>query len=420
MYCGNCLRDNALVSALRQAGHEATMLPLYLPLALDEANQSAGKPIFFGGINVFLEQNSAFFRKAPGWLHSLLSSPGLLKMVAGKAAKTRPEETGDLTISMLRGEEGRQARELDELVAWLKQQEKTDLFCLSNALLIGMARNLRKEFQTPVVCLLAGEESFLNSLPGETSGLAWTTLAERAAEIDLFIASSEYFAEVMTRRLQLDPNRVKVVYPGISMDGYAPAPEPPDPPVLGFFARMCRDKGLDTLVEAFLALRARGRINNLKLRIGGTCTPLDEPFVDSLRARLRSQGLLGEVEFFPNVDRATKQEFLRSLSVFSVPALYGEAFGLYLLEAWASGIPVVQPRHGAFPELIDATLGGVLCEPGDPNDLASAIEGLLSNVITARQMGESGRKAVLQRFTNHHMAAATLKVFEEARTAFRP
>src|SRR6187399_721060 len=91
MYCGNCFRDNALVAALRKRGHQTLMVPLYLPMTLDEADQSAGIPTFFNGVNVYLEQKSAFFRHAPEWLHRLLASPTLLKWAAGRAAKTRAE-----------------------------------------------------------------------------------------------------------------------------------------------------------------------------------------------------------------------------------------------------------------------------------------------------------------------------------------
>src|SRR6185503_14264230 len=92
MYCGNCFRDNALVAALRKSGHRTLMLPLYLPMRLEEEDQSAGTPIFFNGINVYLQQKSAFFRRAPHWLHGLLASPILLKLAAGRAAKTRASE----------------------------------------------------------------------------------------------------------------------------------------------------------------------------------------------------------------------------------------------------------------------------------------------------------------------------------------
>src|SRR5436309_3745210 len=129
MYCGLCFRDNALVAELRRMGHQVLMVPLYLPFTLDEADESAGTPIFFSGINVYLEQKSAFFRHAPAWFHDLFAARGLLKWAAGKAAKTRPEQLGELTLSMLRGEAGNQARELDDLIAWLKKQPAPDVIC---------------------------------------------------------------------------------------------------------------------------------------------------------------------------------------------------------------------------------------------------------------------------------------------------
>jgi hypothetical protein len=131
-------------------------------------DQTAGTPIFFGGINVFLEQQSALFRKSPGWLHRLLASPSLLKLAAGAAGKTRAEDLGELTISMLRGEEGHQARELDDLIRWLRL-EKPDVVCLSNSLLAGMARRIRAEVRAPVICSLQGEDFFLDGLPSRTA-----------------------------------------------------------------------------------------------------------------------------------------------------------------------------------------------------------------------------------------------------------
>src|ERR1051326_6809429 len=105
MYCGNCFRDNALVAVLRKMGHEVTMVPLYLPLTLDEPDQSTNTPIFFSGINVYLEQKSSFFQHAPEWLHRALAARPLLKWASGYAAKTNASELGELTLSMLRGEE---------------------------------------------------------------------------------------------------------------------------------------------------------------------------------------------------------------------------------------------------------------------------------------------------------------------------
>ena len=414
MYCGNCFRDNALVAELRRQGHAPVMVPLYLPMTLDEENQSAGTPIFFNGINVYLEQVFPLFRRVPQWLHQLIASPVLLKLVAGRAAKTRAAEVGDLTLSMLRGEEGNQARELEELIAWLRTQPKPDVVCLSNAMLVGLARRVKRELGTSVVCTLQGEDAFLDAMPEPVRGEVWRTLAERGRDVDLFVAPSRYFGELMAKRLALPTERWCVVPNGISLEGYHSAGAAVEPPALGFFARMCADKGLDTLVEAFIEVRKRGRVSKLQLRIGGACGPGDTAFVDGLKQRLAAAGLAGDVEFHPNLSRAEKLAFLRSLTVFSVPALYGEAFGLYVIEALASGVPVVQPRVAAFPELIAATGGGVLCEPRSAVALAEVIEALVLDRARARALGEAGRRAVEQGFSVRAMAEGMAEVFAEA------
>jgi len=468
MFCGACLRDNALVSALRRLGHSAVMTPLYLPLTLDEADQSAGMPIFYGGISVFLDQHSALFRHSPQWLRRLLAAPALLKLAAGPATRTRPENLGPITLSMLRGEDGNQARELDELIRWLRS-EKPDVICLSNALLIGMARRLRSELRVPVICTFQGEDWFLDALPPGPREGAWQALARSAAGVDLFIAPSRYFADLMQKRLQLPPDRMRVVFNGINLEGFSANPQsekavvnerisesvsgnseltgsltpasltaPANPqlaapkrsdggsairtpqsaisqlPTLGFFARMCREKGLDKLVDAFLLLKKRDRVKNLKLRIGGSCGPADQIVVKELRGRLEKAGVAGDVDFVPNPSRAAKLDFLRTLSVFSVPAIYSEPFGLYLIESLASGVPIVQPARCAFPEIVQATGGGLLCDPHDLNSLADALELLLLDPVRARALGEAGRKAVVAQFNAETMALQIAALCAEA------
>lgn len=419
MFCGACLRDNALVTALRKLGHAAVMAPLYLPLTLDEEDQSADAPIFFSGINVYLEQQSNIFRHTPSWLHEALASPTLLKWAAGAAAKTRAEDLGPMTISMLRGEEGNQARELDQLIAWLRT-ERPDAVSLSNALLAGMARRIKAELRVPVLCSLQGEDWFLDALPPADRELAWHTAAERARDVDMFISPTRYFADLMRTRLKLAPERVRVLPNGLNLEGYSGRSTPVDvqPPVLGYFARMCPEKGLATLVNAFILLKKRNGVKDLKLRIGGSCGPMDDVFVEDLSGRLQENGVLGDVEFHKNLSRSDKQVFLRSLSVFSVPAMYGEAFGLYVIEALACGVPVVQPRHAAFPELIGATGGGMLCEPGDELALADAIEDLLLTPTRARSLGLAGQKAVQEQFGIETMARRMAELCREARQSF--
>lgn len=420
MYCGNCFRDNMLVAALRRRGHSTLMVPLYLPLTLEEEDRSAGTPVFFGGVNVYLQQKSALFRSAPRWLHDLLASERLLRWTSQFASRTRPQDVGELTVSMLRGEAGNQTRELDELIAWLRTQPRPDVICLSNCLLIGLARRLKADLGVAVVCMLQGEDSFLDALPARERDIAWETVGERAREADLLVAPSHYFAERMSRRLNLSADRLRVVNNGISLVGYegtmprSPAEALPPGPSLGYFARMCPEKGLATLVDTFLLLKKRDRVKNLRLRVGGGCGPGDEAFVRTLRTKLRANGVEGDTEFHPNLDRASKIEFLRSLSVFSVPALYGEAFGLYLIEAWAAGVPVVQPRHAAFPELIEVTGGGLLCEPGSPESLADSVETLLLDPAKRASLADAGRAAVERHFTDTRMAEQMTEAFEQA------
>jgi glycosyltransferase involved in cell wall biosynthesis len=222
----------------------------------------------------------------------------------------------------------------------------------------------------------------------------------------------------MGKRLGLRAERVRIVFNGINLDGYPRLPGTDlrragsGGPVLGFFARMCREKGLDILVDAYLLLRKGGRVKDLKLRVGGGCGPTDEPFVEAQRRKLKAAGVLGEVQFFPNLDHAAKVDFLRSLTVMSTPALYGEAFGLYLIEAMAAGVPVVQPRHAAFPELIAATGGGMLCPPTAAG-LSQSLEQLLLDPIALGSFGEAGRKAVFQQFSVEHMAEAVARLYQE-------
>jgi glycosyltransferase involved in cell wall biosynthesis len=416
MYCGICLRDNALVAALRRLGHEVLMVPLYLPLTLDEEDQSAGTPIFFGGINVYLEQKSSLFSALPGWMHDLLRSRKLLKWAGSKAGNTRPQDLGDITVSMLRGEEGNQARELKELIDWLKQRPKPEIICLSNALLIGMARNLGSELNCPVVCMLQGEDGFLNLLPEPHRSQAWDTMAQRAKDVVFFGAPSRSFGEMMRAPLRLPPEKIRVIHNGINLDGFPQRERSssPAPPVLGYFARMCPEKGLDILLETYVLLREGSVIKDLKLRIGGGCGPADTTFVATQKKRLEKAGLLSQVEFHPNLTRSQKVKFLQSLSAFCVPSRAAEAFGLYVIEAMAAGVPVVEPPMGSFPELIQATGGGLLAESAEPRHLAEKIEELLLSPDASRKLGEAGRLVVSKDFSSEAMVKNTLAFYQEA------
>lgn len=412
--CGSCLRDNALAVALRAAGADALITPLYLPFALeDEPAEEA--PVRLGGINVWLAERLPLLTRLPRrWLDHL-DRPGLLRFVAGRANMTGAAGLGEMTLSMLAGEAGRQKAEVAKLVEWARGLERPDVVVLSNAMLAGLVRELRRALDCPVVCTLQGEAPFLDALGQRYRDRAWRILTERVAELDAFVAVSRYTAELMTARLALPPERVSVVWNGIDPSELDPgaarpgdAPDSPGPPTVGYLARMCEDKGLGTLWDAFELVKER--VPDARLTAAGVVLGDDEKLVARCRARARSLGFAADVSFTPDVSRAEKIELLQRATVVSVPATYGESFGLYLLEAWAAGAPVVQPRHGAFPELVEATGGGLLCEPDDPRSLADALVLLLQDRARARALGAAGKAGVHARFTATRMARDVLEV----------
>lgn len=410
-YCGSCLRDNGLVKELRALGHDAVMVPMYLPPKVDGPDMSRGRPIFFGGINVALEQAFPVMGKLPRWLDAPLSWRPVLHVVALLSGMTRAQGHGAMAVSMLKGEEGRQAKEIERLVDWLERRERPEVVVLSNAMLVGMARRLRDRLGAAVVCCMQGEDGFLDALDEASSKEAWSLIGRQAAHVDRFVAVSQYCAAVMRRRAGLPDSKVCVVRNGIDLGGYDRVRMPVAEPSIGYLARMSEAKGLETLVDAFIEIKRTDRVANLRLRLAGTMTAADRRLVGKMKARLAARGLSAWVDFLPNLDQRQKQEFLRSLTVFSVPAASGESFGLYVLEALATGVPVVQPRDGAFPEIIEATGGGILVEPGNAKALAQGLEEILIDPRKGRVLGQRGREAVFREFSVRHMAEGMLEVF---------
>ena len=411
-YCENCLRDAALVKALRAHGHDVVMVPMYLPLVMDAPDAAAQGPIFFGGVNAYLQQQTRFFRTTPRWLDRIFDARWLLDLAARRAGSMRAHGLGAMTLSMLRGEDGNQAKELARLLGWLKDLGPVDIVHLSNALLLGLAKPLRAQLTARVVCSLQDEDSWLDALDKPYDQRCWQAARDAAAQVHAFVAVSRFYAGRMRERLALPPERLHVVHPGIDLDGYAPAPQPPDPPVIGYLGRMSPSLGLATLAEAFIRLRQPPFSRKLRLRISGGMTADDRPFVSRLRGQLRQAGLAGDVDVVEGFDRSTRLCFLRSLTVLSVPQAKPEALGLFILEALASGVPVVQPAIGGFPELIEATGGGVLFDPNTPEALATALDALLLDPDRLRALAQRGRASVLERFGLAQAAQRMLEVYE--------
>ena len=360
-YCENCQRDIALVKAMQKMEHEILLLPMYLPINADKKDLPRSSPIFFGGVNVYLQQKLSIFRKTPRWLDKLFDNPKLLQWAGRKAGMTSAKDLAETTISMLNGNHGKQVKELNRLVDWLALEEnKPDIVTLSNVLLIGLAKPIKERLGVPVLCLLQDEDGFIDGLGAPYAKQSWDIITELSKDIDLFISVSKYYSDVMQDRLSLEQELLEVVHMGISLDGYTHRDKLPEVPTIGYLSRACSDRGLDTLVDAFIILKKNDKLKNIKLRISGGERSDDAPFVESLRKRLGNAGVIDDVEFLPDFSKEAKFKFLHSLSVMCVPEKQPVAYGLYVLEALASGVPVVEPAIGVFPELIELTSGGVL------------------------------------------------------------
>jgi len=396
-YCENCLRDAAIVQAWRRLGHDALIVPLYLPLQMDQQKVGNLSEIFMGGINVYLQQKSALFRNTPRWLDRLFDRPGLLRWAARRAGTTDARDLADTTISMLQGEQGCQVKELERLVDWLSKEHIADVICLSNALLAGLARRLKKVLQIPVVCLLQDEDDFLDALPEPHLSRAWDTLRSRTEDIDKFIAVSQHYADEMQKRLNLNKDNLAVVHPGINSEDITPAPGPAQTVTIGFLSRMNTNKGLDILVEAFIILKSNPKLKNIKLALAGGKTGYDKPCLDKIKTRLKSCSLLEDVQFHTDFDPSKRHDFLRSLTVLSVPETKSPALGFYILEALATAVPVVQPPVGVFRELHELIGEAVkLTEANNPEALARALEPLVSDPVQAHNLGRQGREKLAE------------------------
>lgn len=403
-HCGSCLRDNALIKGLRVRGHDALMAPLYLPLVTDREAASPEIPVQVGGISLYLQQKMPWTRHLPRAFHRWLNKPERLRSAARHMGMTRAKDLGEMTLGALVGEKGAQWPEWRRLLDWVKTDAKPDVISLSNSLLIGLCPAIERDLGIPVVVSLQGEDSFLDTLIEPYREQAWAVMRENARHVTRFIAPSQFYAGVMRGRLDVPAEKMAVIHNGLDANSFGTADPDPNWPVIGYFARMIHGKGLTTLVDAFIELSKRGSVPRLKLKVGGAKTPADEKYVQELQGKLAAAGCAQKVEWHPNVSFADKLKFFRNLTVFSVPATYGEAFGLYLLEAMASGIPVVQPESGAFPEIVGMTGCGLLCKPDDTTALADALEQLLLDDHAREQMINRGMQGVRSEFNVAKMA----------------
>jgi glycosyltransferase involved in cell wall biosynthesis len=413
MYCGSCLRDNALATELIARGHDVTLLPVYTPSLTDEPNVSQEK-VFFGGISVYLEQYVPLFRKLPSWLDRVWDSTPMLRFASRRSISTSPDLLGKLTVSMLKGETGFQQKEIGKLLDWLKHEGSPDVISLPYTLLLGLAKPLREALGRPICCTLQGEDLFLEGLQEPYRSEAKDLIRANIEYVDAFIAVSHYYREFMPGYLDIPQAKIHVVPLGINLNGYEQRPSTRSGPfTVGFFARLAPEKGLHVLAEAYRRLREDNQLPNARLEVAGYLAPEHKNYLADIENTMKDAGFADEFNYRGVLDREQKINFLRSLDVLSVPATYDEPKGLFLLEAMACGVPVIQPRRGGFTEIVEKTGGGLLVSPDDPDSLAAGILRIHDEPGLGDELGERGFEKVREHYSVAQMANRVLEVYQD-------
>lgn len=394
-YCGNCFRDSSFLSTLKETEHEIIIVPMYLPLSTAEVNKPDDTPIFYGAVNLYLKQTFPVLKKMPDFISKLLDSRPVLKFAAKRSGSTKAVGLEKMTISMLNGEKGNQSDDLKILINWFKNDVKPDVVHISNALLLGLAPSIKKELKIPVVCSLQDEDEWLDEMSETYQKEAWGLINFNAGYVDAFISVSHYFSGLIQSKVPAVVNKIEVVYNGVDIANYKKSESKEQ--VIGYMSKMNSAFGLDILIEAFILLKQDLNCTNVKLKITGGYSGEVKQFVNKLYRKLKDANLLEDVEFIKEFSSEMKYDFFNSITVLSVPAIRKEAFGMYLIEAFASGVPVVQPNYGAYPEIINITKAGLLYQPNTAENLCKALKEILSD----KNLYESLRNNALSEVETH-------------------
>ncbi len=413
-YCGNCLRDAKYVEAMRKSDHLVRKIPMYLPLFADEHDLNREVPVFYGAISIYLKQLFPIFRKAPGWVDKALNSKPMLKLASRFAGSTRAKGLEEMTVSMLLGEEGQQKEELDRMVDWMVEHCDPDVIHLSNALLLGLAQQLSSRLHVPVICSLQDEDVWVDVMKPSARESVWKLMSRKAEHVSAFIPVSNFYSEVMKKSMEIPEEKLQTVHIGVDPADYQFKPVSEKGRNIGYVSRMCHENGMDILVDAFLILKKKKEFEDVGLVLTGGSTGDDRKYLHEIKKKLRENGVMDQVDFHEEFEEEGLREFLDKVTMVSVPVRNGEAFGIYLLECMVSGVPVVQPALGAFPEIIGLTGGGLIYDNNTPEALAESLESLLKDPDMHYLLSNKGVQGVKKHFHIDVQAERMIEVYEKA------
>jgi glycosyltransferase involved in cell wall biosynthesis len=394
-YCGNCYRDMLYVRAIRRVpGISASAIPLYLPP--DKSNTETGfdDKVFFGAISMYIREKVNIFRNMPSFLDKFFDMSPFLKLAAKLSGTTRTEGLEELTLNMIEGDNAFKPAEVKRLVKYIEASGKPDIIHLSNALILGLARQLKKHMDVKVVCSLLNEDDWIDDMVEPFKSKAWKLIAREAEYVDRFVSPSSYYKDMFIGKTGISGDNIDIVPLGFDPEGYNAEIKGPHPPALGYFSRVNEHNGFDKIIDAFIIMKDKNTVPDLTLNVCGGFTGDDKLFISSQIQKIRSSGYQKSVKIFPEFQGNKKAEFFSTVDVISVPVRKYDGYGLYILEANIAGVPVVQPATGAFPEIIAATGGGITYEPDTSESLAEALTKILTDKNLREDLSKKGYAGV--------------------------
>jgi glycosyltransferase involved in cell wall biosynthesis len=412
-YCGNCYRDMIYLRAIRKVpGTNASAIPLYLPPDVSENEKGLEKNVFFGAISMYMREKIPFLRNMPAFLDKIFDSGPLLRLAAKRSGTTRTEGLEDMTLNMITGKNAFPEKELRRLAEHLCQGEKPDIIHLSNALIIGLAGQLKNILDVKIVCSLLNEDDWINEMAEPFQSQAWKLIGEESKHVDAFLTPSVYFRDLFISKTGYSGNNFHVVPLGLDPAGLTDIEKTENWPCIGYFCRMNSHNGFDRIIDAFIELKSRKTIPNLTLKVSGGYTGDDKSFIMKQMKKISKAGFSESVKIYPEFAGLEKREFLGSIDVLCVPVRKHDGYGLYLLEANAAGVPVIQPATGAFPEIIARTGGGITYNPDTIMQLADTLEKYLIEKETLKKLGREGKENVIKNLSLVKMSEGLSEVYK--------
>jgi glycosyltransferase involved in cell wall biosynthesis len=236
--------------------------------------------------------------------------------------------------------------------------------------------------------------------------VAWQGIIGNLKFVDKLITTSEFYKKTITARFPQIKD-VDVIYPGVEVAKYASQQYPADP-VIGYFYRMSRENGLDILAEAFVKLKKRNTVQNLKLKVAGGYTTKDRRFLRGVKTILKPY--MDDVDWQSSYHPEHHADFYKEITLISVPITFNEGVGLYLCEAFAAGRPAVEPATGSFPEITGDA--GIVYSPNNSESLADAIEKMLTDDVTFTHCCEKALEISRIRYNNEVMTSRLVKTYQ--------